>query len=85
MRSAEQKRNEKIIGINVLVYVVYLIIGLLTKLPLGILLVLGLHFLVCFIAGLITGKKSWYLSALVIFLLGFGTCYFVVMNNLNNH
>jgi hypothetical protein len=80
-----QKINYNIVGINIIIVLVYCVICRLIDSKQGwggIMILMFFHILTCFITGFITAflpkyKKQcgvWFLSALMVLVLGFSTC-----------
>lgn len=78
------KENEKpmesykILGLNLLVFAVYTV-GAITLNgnsdgAVAALMFAGFHFVVCTIVAIATKRVVWFLSGLLILIIGFGTC-----------
>ena len=68
----------KIIGLNLLIFVVYVLLFLVGKLAELALFSYFLHFFACIIVGAVRKNLYWILSGVLIILIGFSTCIFLL-------
>ncbi len=68
----------KIIGLNLLIFVVYVLLFLVGKLAELALFLYFLHFFACIIVGAVKKNLYWILSGVLIILIGFSTCIFLL-------
>lgn len=68
--------NAKILGINLLIFVAYTVIGVSSGGDgmMAAVTLAGVHFLACVIMAIANRNWIWFLSGLLILVIGFGTC-----------
>lgn len=78
MNEPENKQgyNFRVLGANLLIFAIYTVIGILSggDGQLGAFFFSLFHFAVCVILAIVFRKWAWLLSALVILVIGLGTC-----------
>ncbi len=76
MNEPQSKVNYKILGYNLLAFVIYTI-GLISmggNSAIIAFILACIHFVICIIQAIVEKKWIWLLSGLLILLIGFGTC-----------
>jgi len=92
MSNTDNKPDYKIVGINLAVFVLYLLLTFIpggTKNPSGAVVLFPVHVALCFIVSLVCiftpqyrkYAGQWFLSSFLVLLIGFSTCFLVLTTN----
>ena len=75
MNQEDKSANLKIAGVNMLLLLVYTFLtGLSKDGPIYDMMIIALHVVVCFILAIANRSWVWFLSGLLVIIIGFSTC-----------